>query len=185
MASVVGICNVALGLCGVNRIISLEDGNKASGLCASMYPVVRDAALRTHPWNFAAKRALLPALTNSPAWGYEYQYQQPDDCVGVNEIEPECEWEIEGRQILTDCPPPLKLRYRVAVEDPNHMDPAFRLMLAYELAKVIGPDLTQSRSRLQEIKDGLKDSRKYARRADAQERSTPDRYEDEWAQERL
>ena len=183
MASVIQICNAALVLCGQNRITSLEDGNTASGLCSEMYPIVMESLTREHPWNFATRRAQIAESTDKPAWGYEHQYQLPDDSVVISEVDTDDDWEVEGEYIVTNATAPLNVKYRVIVDDPNKTDPIFRKLLAYELAITIGPRLTQSRSKLQELREGLKDARTFAKRSDAQERSNATMDNDTWIEE--
>ena len=185
MASVVGICNKALVLCGANRIISLEDANPNARICDEVYTDVRDSLLRRHPWNFAAKRDILAELTTIPSWGYDHAYQVPVDSLFIEEVDSDLPWVVENGMILTDEGSPLSVKYRSIIEDPNQMDAAFRMLLSYELAVMIAPDLTQSKGKLQELKDGTRDARKNAYRADAQEGTVGEFTDDEWLTARL
>jgi hypothetical protein len=58
-ATVEDICNSALIKCGSKTITSISEANKRAELCTIMYPKVRDKVLKSHPWNFAIKRAAL------------------------------------------------------------------------------------------------------------------------------
>lgn len=105
------------------------------------YPLVRDAVLRRHPWNFALARAALPALSGEPVFGWDHQYQLPADCLrllpltydGKLNSDP-IDHEVEGRRILTNAKSPLKIRYVRRVEDPSLFDALFTQLLAAELA---------------------------------------------------
>lgn len=52
----VAICNLALTQLGANTIASLAEGTETARKCNAIYTLIRDAALRAHPWNFAIKR---------------------------------------------------------------------------------------------------------------------------------
>ena len=118
--SAVSICSNALLLLGDSPIDSFDENNSRTRLVANLYAMKRDRVLRAHPWNCATKRVILSPETESPAFGWRYQFQLPDDwlrtmSVGVEGVEDE--YTIEGRTILMDsniC----RLRYifRNAVE---------------------------------------------------------------------
>lgn len=60
MASTVeSICNSALAKIGAPSITAITDSNKRAEFCNLMYSKVRDKLLKSHPWNFAIKRAVL------------------------------------------------------------------------------------------------------------------------------
>lgn len=158
MASVIQVANRALTKLGAARIISLSDDNKQARAVASCFDDLRDDELRAHRWQFAMKRTELAALSEAPAYGYQYQYAVPADFLRIdmvddrypsaimdNYIDAEyLEWTLEGNVILTDIGSPLKLRYIAQVTDPNSWDSNFREALASRIAMEICEDLTQS-----------------------------------------
>ena len=79
MASVIQVANRALTKLGAARIISLGDNNKQARAVASCFDDLRDAELRAHRWSFALVRTALPALTTTPAYEFQYEYQLPAD----------------------------------------------------------------------------------------------------------
>src|SRR5690606_18101386 len=119
----------------------------------------RDALLRAFNWNFAMKRASLPALADAPTWGYTYQYQLPSDClmpvqvgeyyvipgmadyIGGTDDEP---FRIEGRTIATDWSAPLKIRYIRKVTNSGEFDALFVEALAADIAVHTCFAITQS-----------------------------------------
>lgn len=165
MASSVEIANRALTKLGARRILSLEDDQKEARELNSMFDIVRDKALRSNNWNFAMTRASLPALAETPAWGFTYAYQLPADClrvVQVNDIywvanltdyrtQLDVPYQIEGRKILSNFAAPLKVRYVSRVEDTQQWDSCFAetfaSLLAYETCEAI----TQSNTKKQEM----------------------------------
>jgi hypothetical protein len=57
------LCNLALGHLGEAPIAALDSSTAASRACVQCYGTTRDEVLRSHRWNFAAKRAIL-----TPPW---------------------------------------------------------------------------------------------------------------------
>jgi len=158
MASVIQVANRALTKLGAARIISLADNNKQARAVASCFDDLRDAELRAHRWSFALVRTALPALTTTPAYEFQYEYQLPADFLRLDMIDGRypstvmdnyigaetAEYAIEGGKILTDIAAPLKIRYCRRVDDPNAWDVLFREALACRIAAEICEELTQS-----------------------------------------
>ena len=55
MPSVVDICNEAMDLLGAATITALTENSKEARLCNRRFSTVRDATLRSHPWNCLQK----------------------------------------------------------------------------------------------------------------------------------
>ena len=89
MATEVSICSNALRRLGDDPITSLTDDSERARLCNAFYEDARDACLRSHPWNFAITRASLTQLSDSPVYGYDYQFALPTDpyCLRVLAME--------------------------------------------------------------------------------------------------
>jgi hypothetical protein len=199
MASQVEIANRALTKLGAARIISFADDNKQSRSVNSMFNVVRDAELRAHLWSFTIKRDSLPALTTTPAWGYDYEYQLPPDCLRLLEVDdiypgPNLddyrnantqEFTIEGRKILTNKDAPLKIRYVSRVADTTQWDATFVEAFACRLAMEMCEDLTQSSSKKESVKDDYNTAIMMAIRANAIELPPQDLPDDSWVMSRL
>jgi hypothetical protein len=199
MASQVEIANRALTKLGAARIISFADDNKQSRSVNSMFNVVRDAELRAHLWSFTIKRDSLPALTTTPAWGYDYEYQLPSDCLRLLEVDdiypgPNLddyrnantqEFTIEGRKILTNKDAPLKIRYVSRVADTTQWDATFVEAFACRLAMEMCEDLTQSNSKKESVKDDYDTAIMMAIRANAIELPPQDLPDDSWVMSRL
>lgn len=85
MASVVGICNLAMSRLGDSANISSIDPPESSPqaeYCAQFWPIARDAALEAFPWSFATRRVTLAEVaTESSAWAYAYAL--PSNCLRV------------------------------------------------------------------------------------------------------
>jgi hypothetical protein len=169
MASVVQICNSALNQLGAGAITALTENSKNARLCNARYETVRDAVFRSHPWNCLVKRLQLAQDSNTPAWGFTYQYTLPSDCLrvlGINDYD--SDYKIEGRKLLISTSA-VKLIYISQVTDPNEMDVLLRETISAGLAADIAYAITANLqiAKLFNEKYGLKLSE--ARHADASE----------------
>lgn len=163
MASVIQVANRALTKLGSARITSLDDDVKAARSISSCFDDLRDEELRAHRWSFSLKRTSLAALVDAPPFGWELQYQVPDDFLKLDMVNDEfpavvldnyvgtetLDYVLEGNRILTDIAAPLKLRYVARIEDPNLWDVSFREVLACRIAAEICEELTQSNQKRQ------------------------------------
>lgn len=90
MASVVDICNLALGHLGDTATVSSIDppeGSAQAEHCKRFYPIARDTLLEMHSWNFSTVRQNLALLTTSiPEW--TYVYAAPSDALNVIAVLP-------------------------------------------------------------------------------------------------
>ncbi len=187
--STVSICNRALDLLGADPIISLEDGSKAANLCQRNFEPSADSLLRLYPWNAALRRARLPALSESPAWGYLYQYQLPQGpepafCLRLLEIDNGSDYRVEGRRILADYAAPLDILYIGRVTDTATFDPLLAEAVAAKLAVHLAGNLTESGSRIDAARNYLRDILAQAKAIDAQEGGAASLVVDAWLQAR-
>jgi len=120
----VDICNQALLSVGADQILSLDAVSKEGVLCNGLYSLLRDEELAKHPWNFAIKRALIPANATVPVYTYEFTLPLPPDYLRLLEVEstginPSLgnigtldfgSWVVEGKFILA-FESPLNIKY--------------------------------------------------------------------------
>lgn len=102
-ASEVTVCSNALQRLGANGISSFDDPSKFAGVCAGLWPRVRNSLLRSHPWNCATKRVILSPLLDKPPFDYGYQFQLPGDCLRVIQVGRRGympDYQKEGQRIL-------------------------------------------------------------------------------------
>ena len=163
MASVIQVANRALLKLGAALIISLDDNRKQARVISSCFDDLRDAELRARRWQFAVKRAYLPALFAAPAFGFSYQYPLPADFLRLDMIDDRypdtvmdnyigaetAEYAIEGNAILTSIESPLAIRYGARIEDASQWDALFREALACRIAAECCEALTQSDNKRQ------------------------------------
>lgn len=200
MASSVDVANSALTKLGEARIMSLEDNVKAAREINAIFTLRRDRLLRAYNWNFAMKRSSLPALTDTPDWGYSLAYQLPSDCLRMVQVDdiwvvpgltdymsaPDSEpFRIEGQTIVTDITAPLKVRYIRRVTNSGEFDAAFVEAFAYDLAYEACEAITQSNTKKAVMRDGKIQEIKEAIRANAIELPPQGIPDDSWILSRL
>jgi hypothetical protein len=113
MATAVSICSNALLMLGAGSINDFNEDDDRAKVASNLYPQVRDAVLRSHPWNCAVKREALAPDTGAPAFDYASQFSIPDDwlrTLQVGQYGSEIDHRHEGRKILADTDV-LYLRY--------------------------------------------------------------------------
>ena len=172
MASQVDICNKALSILGAARIVAITDASKSARAMSAHWDMVRQAELRKRFWSFALTRTQLPALANTPSWGFGTAYALPADFLRLHQVndsfavpaqtdyrtQDDSAWALETitdatgnwvRAILTDFGAPLKIRYVRDVTDCATFDPLFADVLAAKLAFDACEEITNSTSKQQ------------------------------------
>jgi len=103
----IDICSNALLMLGAKPIASFDesagDANlDRARLCANLYPMVRLALLRSHPWNCAVTRVQLSPDATPPAFGWQNRFQLPSDWLRTLEVGNgvRLTFRSEGRYIL-------------------------------------------------------------------------------------
>ena len=172
------ICNMGILKTGSKVTISAltEDSDNAR-LCNTFWGPVRDAVLRSHPWNCAIHRTTVTAMSEDPDSDWDYQYQLPVNpyClrilqVGLREYQP-VKWTIEGRRLLTDeSSPPIV--YIKRITDTNEFDSLLVDALTLKLAIKLCMPLTANGKMLEGLIKELETiSLPEARSIDGQEQS--------------
>jgi hypothetical protein len=185
MASETTICNRALQILGAQRITSLTENSVNGRACSAAYESVRDALTRAHRWRCSITRVAVAADASAPAFGKDYSYTLPVDCLAVLPPYPDMDtndrdWEVEGRKIYTNESAPLSLRYSKQMTDPNEMDPLFREALSAKLAVELCEQITQSNTKKEDARTAFKDAMAEARHANGIESLPAESPEDSW-----
>ncbi|WLE60287.1 hypothetical protein GIY62_06420 [Burkholderia plantarii] len=103
MTSSISICSSALVELGDKPISSFQDPSTRAQVCAIRYEGVRDAVLRSHPWNSCTKRVVLAPLADAPAFDWPHQFQLPADwlrTIQVGNRRNSLSFAAEGNRIL-------------------------------------------------------------------------------------
>lgn len=191
----VSICNRSLIRCGAARIQSISENTPAAVLLNAIYNQTRDDVLRAHPWNFAVKRVVLAPTATTPEWGFDYQYDLPNDCLrllpgvyngdgSVAEHQVESDADGTSKVIRTD-ESELEVRYIMRHENEAFWDSNFASAFAWKLAMEIAYSLTQSVALVQACEKAYRAALAEARSMDGVEGSAPQLEADDWTNSRL
>lgn len=140
--------NSALVNVGAEPIVAEGDNSLRARTVSLKYPIVLEALLAGHPWNFATAYATLAAISPKPAdvFDYEFVFQLPADCLRVTHtnLGRYEEWEeIEGRRIACNVSE-LKIKHIKNVADVSKYSASFVNALSWALSADIAYPLTQS-----------------------------------------
>ena len=179
------IANMALDLLKEAPINSFNDDRASARWMNRNYALYRDVVLAAHLWKFASSRAELAALEEGPTYGWQYRYKKPDDCLRVIPLRhlgslngyliPH---EVEGEYILTDAPPPIKIRYlrRVTNVSEYNNSPLFILALSTRLAGALAAWLTGREGLVQMANEEHEKALTMARHIDSSEGTAAEQY---------
>lgn len=184
ITTAVGICNLALGHLGKPPISAIGENTRGGQLCALHYEATRNALLRSHPWNFAIKRASLAqdsVASDALPFEYEYAYTLPADCLRVIRTSIEAEglehdYRIEKRFLLSD-EAEVSVEYIYKATTVGDYDPLFVQLLALDLALAMCMVLANNAALLQRLEEKRASLAPGAQTADAQEGATRDGYD--------
>jgi len=150
--SEVQICSNALLLLGGAAISSFTEQGTGPLLSSNLWPLVRDATLRSHPWNVAMKRVALAPDSNTPAFDWAYQFLLPGDCLRVWKVgrdgdvpEYRLESSDAGNVIMMDeatC----YLRYVRQLTDVTKYDSLLTMALVAAMAANLAYPITKSQT---------------------------------------
>lgn len=185
-SSEVEICNSALIKVGSDRIISLTENNERARICNEQYPKLRDALLRSHPWNFAIARVSLADTGNTPLYEYSKEFQIPSDVLrilGTSLYEGD-DFKIEGDKLLCNSSS-VSIKYIKRITDVSKFPSDWTEALAYKIAADIAYKVTNSVNLSAQIEEKYILALKDARSFDAQEGSADRIFADEWLNSRI
>lgn len=199
MTTSVGIVNSALFKLGQNPIMTFDDSSKAARIAKVRYEPLRDVLLRAKKWSFALTRGQLAFDSETPAFGYQYRFPFPTDCLRIIQIGEvftgmdlsdyrtmdSALYRIEGRAILANSAGPLNVRYQKRVEDPNEFDPTFVESLACYCAYDWAVPITDSAQKKTAAKEEFTMSLRLAVAANAIEVDADPLPDDTWVMARL
>lgn len=184
------ICNRALQILGAKRISTLEDNTVTARACATCYDIIRESELQAHWWRFAITRAELAAAAPVPSWGRANSFPLPADYLKMFHTYPELntnaiDYEVEGKQILSNNTGPLQIRYVKNVTDVTFFPALFKEALASAMSVAMVEELTQSNPKAQLAAAVYDRAILKARRANAFENVPEVTPDDDWITARL
>ncbi len=155
MASITGVCNIALVKIGVDPISNINDPTtKPARTCLALWDSNRDAVLEAAKWKCASKRDELVKLEATPLFDWDYQYQLPSDYIRDIAVKDGFPYLIEGDRLLcneNECF--LRYVYRLTTTGSYHptLVEAMAARLASELAVPLKASPTLRTSMFQEF----------------------------------
>lgn len=172
MADFVTIANLAASaLEEDDQLRSPNDDTHLARSVRAVWDLERRAALRDHSWNFAMRRAALPAVADEETAPYAAGYRLPADCVRLIEVLTlsRSDYQLEGRLILCGARGPLNIRYIRDVTEPALWDDLFVKAFAMRIAWQIAGRITGDPNRAQLAERRYWSALKEAKRVDARE----------------
>lgn len=184
VTSEIQIVNSALNKLGAELISSFNDQTKQARIAKTQYPILRDEVLRSHPWNFAIKKAELAVLNETPVFEYTVASQIPGDSLRILNVNiANYEFAIEGRKLYSNFSP-VQIRYIYRNETVAEYDANFVEALAYRIAADMAYPLVQSRQLSQDMMSAYEMFVSRARSFDSQEGSPESLEADTWIRSR-
>jgi hypothetical protein len=179
-SSQIELCSRALVKLGASSISSFDDGTLEAEVAASLYSIVRDYLLTTHPWNFATMYASPPRLASAPIPGFSSAFLLPTDCLrvisaGYGLRARGLTYKIVGRQLHANSDA-VVICY-IGRPPETGFPPFFEAALITHLAAEFCIPLTESTSRWESLRRAASLELQQARLIDAQE-DTPAAIED-------
>jgi len=178
--SEVGIASAASVHLGRDPIVDFGDlEDTHAQIFKERYPAVRDALLRSYPWNFAMHFASLAgSVLPVPQFGFTHKFELPAGgdlgwCLRLWAVEGSAKYAVRGRDIFSTQAPPLTVSYVKREENPEIYDPIFSELLAVELALALVNRIPtdEVRKRTREIMATRKELRRSGKLTDAMEQS--------------
>ena len=191
MATETDIANMALDILKEAPITSFEEKRPIAGWLKRNFAATRDAELEKAEWNFALRRAALPAASDRPAFGWSNAFILPSDCIrlipltecGISEGRP-IPHEVEDGRILTNAPGPLKIRYVCRNTDYARYPATFQMALAARLAMGMAHWLTGKSNFAQIASNAYQQAKNDAWLSDAVQGTVPRAADNEWVDAR-
>jgi len=182
-ASWTQICNRALGRLGSDTITDLADGTKSAEYCLRFLPEAIEYVLGQWDFKFARRRLRLAPNAEKPAFGWDYQFNYPMDCIrliivygGHSEKPEESEYvpyEVENGKILSDADA-LQIIYIARPDDPNQMPQSVRKAISTHLAYLLSTALASNEQLTALIAAESQTTLEIAKRVDAQMNYDPE-----------
>lgn len=164
-----GICNVALGHLGINRLITDFDADesKQAQACRTHYDLALEVTLKAHRWPFAQRIVALATISGFESDVWTYAYRAPSDylkahTINRTEANPigerfEPGGDDSGGIIYTSAEDAI-LDYTARLAQPGIYPADFVEALAYQLAIRVAQPLSAEESLRQVARDGYRNA---------------------------
>lgn len=177
-----GIVATAFDLLEQKAPASLGDDSDEAELAARHYRRALDGVLEVADWSFARHIVRLnqvdPAasmLESDP--DLPHVFKLPDATIKVWRLLPEgITWRRDGIYLRTDQEGPITARVTLRVTDETKLPATFQIAVAYALARLMGPKLSTSATKREQLRAEGADALADALEADARQ-GTEERYD--------
>lgn len=148
---------MALSRLSASTITSLTDNTTAAKLCNTLFDDLADRVMMQGSWTSTITRRALARTTNTPAFGYTYEFQLPVDpkslkVLAIDEaVSGNTDYKIEGDKLLTDSDA-IKIKYIARLTDTEAFDPLLTEAIEVLLASYLALPITGDKSTAQALK---------------------------------
>lgn len=147
----------AISLVGKQQTVNTIDGGGALAADGSkFFGILVSAELASNRWRFAQdfqQSAVLTTLT--PAFGgWTYYYELPAECIMVQAVYPNIEYQVFGNKILTKSNQKITVVFGRTVPV-SKWPPAFTMYIVFHLATLLGASVTNSDRMIARLTKGM------------------------------
>lgn len=164
-ASVVSICNQALGRIGHSEpIASIDEQSEGASTCNTYFDQVLDEVLVAFVWPFAFRRLTMALVEEDPNDDWAYAYRRPSDALTLWKVTKDTSrhsmplaFEVGGDDtggLIFADEETAGVQYISRVSNPALWPPLFINSLSWRLAMEIAPVLSESMSDAARLRQG-------------------------------
>ena len=188
MPSQVEVVNMALLGSGAVRIEAMTEDTENARRMTIAWPICLKDMLRSHPWSFAKKEAVLSRLSASPVLtdDFTYLFTLPPDFLKLlkTDVEDDYDHKIKEKKLYSDSDA-VKIEYIFYNNDPDTWDSSFVSAFAARLKAESWFAITGDKKMIEFVWQEFTAKLNYAKSMNGQE-VTPDEFKtDEWINARI
>lgn len=171
------IANLVFTRLGVSQVQNVEtSSNDNARTYNRLYPLMVEAVLAEHFWNFATARKTLEATQDTPLYGFSHAFSLPSDMVRLisTNLEDYIDFKVE-RSFLYTNKDTVNITYvsREVAEDPTTWDILFLEALVAKIAFEMVLATTQNEQLKNDLYVEYQEKLKRARNVDSRSMSSP------------
>ena len=188
MPSKVEVSNMALLGSGAIRIESLSEDAESARRITIAWPICLKAMLRSHPWSFAKKEAILSQTSESPILSDDatYIYTLPVDFIKLlkTDTQGSYAYKIKGKKLYSNVSS-VKIEYIYFNDDPETWDSSFTEAFIARLKAETWFAITGKGNMLEFMWQEYRSKWAYAKSMNGQEVTPDESINDEWVNSRF
>lgn len=167
------IARQAVRFMELNGVSSVSDGSPVAQALAEQYDQALALSIEAYDWSFARRMVTLPAAALPSGLAADPDlpglFQLPDDFLRLHLVLPRgIAYRLDGAMIRAAQTDPLTIRYSRRLSNEAAFPPAFKDVVALQLAIRLAPEWVGSRTKRQQLKDDLEQAFAAAKLADHQ-----------------